>query len=120
MEATITQSFQAQTQTPLEAIFDSVTDALLSVNEEGVIRTCNRACTRYFGHTRKELVGSGIGIILPDLGDAPLHEYLSPFMSNFDDTKFDVAGGEVMAQRADGSRFHSSGSISKRQLKRDG
>ena len=28
MEATITESLQTQTQTPIEAIFDSVTDAL--------------------------------------------------------------------------------------------
>ena len=107
MEATITQSFQAQTQTPLEAIFDSVTDALLSVNEAGVIRTCNKACTRYFGYARDELFGSGIGTILPDIGDTALDTYLSPFLSNLDDTNFDVAGGEVMAQRADGSRFHA-------------
>ena len=107
MEATITQSFQAQTQTPLEAIFDSITDAFLTVSEEGVVRNCNKACTRYFGHERNDLVGSRLSVILPDLCDVPLDDYLAPFMSSVDDTRFDGAGGEVMAQRADGSRFHA-------------
>ena len=107
MEATITQSFQAQTQTPLEVIFDSITDAFMTVSAEGVIRTCNKVCTRYFGRERTALVGSNIGTILPDLGDTPLADYLSPFMSSLDDTKFDVAGGDVEAKRADGSVFHA-------------
>ena len=42
MEATITQSLQSQTLTPLEAIFDSVTEALLSVGEDGIVRKCNK------------------------------------------------------------------------------
>jgi diguanylate cyclase (GGDEF)-like protein/PAS domain S-box-containing protein len=107
MEATITQSFQAQTQTPLEAIFDSITDAFMTVSDDGVIRTCNKVCTRYFGRERSALIGSGIGTILPELADRPLADYLSPFMSSLDDTTFDVAGGEVEARRADGSVFHA-------------
>src|SRR5210317_2198699 len=79
MEATITQSFQAQTQTPLEAIFDSITDAFMTVSGEGMIRTCNKVCTRYFGLERNELIGRHLGDILPDLGDMPLADYLSPF-----------------------------------------
>jgi diguanylate cyclase (GGDEF)-like protein/PAS domain S-box-containing protein len=107
MEATITQSFQAQTQTPLEAIFDSITDAFMTVSEDGVIRTCNKVCTRYFGRERTALVGSNIGTILPGLGNTPLADYLSPYMSSLDDTNFDVTGGDVEAQRADGSVFHA-------------
>ena len=46
MEATITQSFQTATRSdtaaPIEAIFDSVTEALLSVSADGVIRNCNK------------------------------------------------------------------------------
>ena len=52
MEATITQSFHTQTQTPIEAIFDNVTDALLSVGDDGTIRNCNKVCSRYFGRPR--------------------------------------------------------------------
>ena len=36
MEATITQSLRTQTETPIEAIFDSVTEALLTVDSQPV------------------------------------------------------------------------------------
>ncbi|MGA8205320.1 MAG: hypothetical protein WB812_12420, partial [Woeseiaceae bacterium] len=39
MEATITQSLT--TTTPIEAIFDSVTEALLTASDSGLICNCN-------------------------------------------------------------------------------
>ena len=53
MEATITQSLQTQTQAPLEAIFDSITDAFFAIDCDGVIRNCNKVCARYFGPHRR-------------------------------------------------------------------
>ena len=107
MEATITQSLQTQTQTPIEAIFDSVTDALLSVGGDGVIRNCNKVCARYFGRPRKELIGSSISTILPDLRDTSLTDFLTPFMSSLEDTNLELMGGEVTAVSADGEKFHA-------------
>jgi diguanylate cyclase (GGDEF)-like protein/PAS domain S-box-containing protein len=107
MEATITQSLQTQTQTPVEVIFDSVTDALLSVDASGRIRTCNKVCTRYFDKPRKELVGADIGEFLPELGDTPIADYLRPFISSLDDTSIELSRGEIAVSRANGETFHA-------------
>jgi diguanylate cyclase (GGDEF)-like protein/PAS domain S-box-containing protein len=107
MEATITQSLQTQTQTPIEAIFDSVTDALLSVSDDGVIRNCNKVCTRYFGRPREDLIGSSLSTILPVLRDTSLTDFLTPFMSSLEDTNLELMGGEVDAVSADGKKFHA-------------
>lgn len=107
MEATITQSLQTHTETPIEAIFDSVTDALLSVGSNGVILNCNKVCARYFGRPRKELIGAPLNSILPDLGDRPLAEFLSPYMSSLDDTNLEVTAGEVVAVSGNGEHFHA-------------
>lgn len=67
MEATITQSISAQTLSatppPIEIIFDSVTEALLSVSEDGYIRNCNKVCSRYFGIRKEQLIGTPIATI---------------------------------------------------------
>ncbi len=110
MEATITQSLEAQslhsqTQTPIEAIFDSVTDALLSVDAKGTIRNCNKVCRRYFGVSRRQLIGTNINTILFGLEDKSLSEFLTPFLSSLDDTHPGMGGGEIKAMRADGSVF---------------
>ena len=67
MEATITQSLS--TSTPIEAIFDSVTDALFSVSERGDVCNCNKMCTRLFGLTRDQLIGSKIEHLIPEVKD---------------------------------------------------
>ena len=111
MEATITESLSLSlsqsltTTTPIEVIFDSVTDALMSVSDEGVIKNCNKMCSRYFGLPKEELVGSQISRILPGAKNKTLSEYLQPFMSNLDDLHANVACGEVNAIRIDGEGF---------------
>jgi PAS domain S-box-containing protein len=109
MEATITQSIQTATHSdtaaPIEAIFDSVTEALLSVGANGVIRNCNKVCTRYFKLTKDQLIGSNISNILPAAKRRTTAEFLVPYLSNLDDTEIDLVDGEVEALRSDGERF---------------
>jgi PAS domain-containing protein len=99
MEATITQSFTqslaTSTTTPIEVIFDSVTDALISVNSKGIIRNCNKVCSRYFGRTKDQLIGSPLASIVPAAANQPIAEFLKPFMSSLEDTHVEFNGGEV-------------------------
>ncbi|MBT8103217.1 MAG: EAL domain-containing protein [Gammaproteobacteria bacterium] len=110
MEATIAQSVRSrvlQDDTPIEAILDSVTEALLSVGADGVIRNCNKVCSRYFGVEKNELIGSNITRILPGAMNQSLEDYLSPYMSDLDDTHLELGGGEVQALRAGDEAFAS-------------
>ncbi len=109
MEATITQSIQTAARStsaaPIEAIFDSVTEALLSVGDDGRIRNCNRVCTKYFKLPKRELVGIQLAKLLPAAADSALDVFLQPFISNLHDTNVGLANGEVAAIRADGKSF---------------
>ena len=113
MEATLTETITTKSltipsptaTTPIDVIFDSVTDALLSVSDQGIIRNCNKVCSRYFGIDPNELIGSPVSDILPEAKDQPLASYLHPFMSTIDDTHADLVGGEVNAARKDGDQF---------------
>jgi len=110
MEATITQSIETRTfqdSTPIEAIFDSVTDALLSVSAAGTVLNCNKVCTRYFGLERKQLIGAPIANILPGARNRAIDEFLAPYLSSLEDTKIELKDGEVQAQRASGEIFVS-------------
>jgi diguanylate cyclase (GGDEF)-like protein/PAS domain S-box-containing protein len=103
MEATITQSLT--TTTPIEAIFDSVTEALLTVSESGIICNCNKICSHYFGLTKDQLIGSKIEHILPQAKKKPMLEFLEPFMSNLDASRPVFESGQVEATRASGEKF---------------
>ncbi len=109
IEASIAESVNNQPPTPatspIEAVFDSVTEALLSVSEDGEIRVCNRACARYFGREKVDLIGASLRTLLPGARYAATREFLEPFMVDLDDTHVDYQGGEVEAVRAGGERF---------------
>ncbi|MEJ2129830.1 MAG: PAS domain S-box protein [Woeseiaceae bacterium] len=113
MEATITQSLT--NTTPIEAIFDSVTEALLTVSESGIVCNCNKVCVHYFGLTRDQLIGSKIEHVLPAIKDRSVDKFLQPFMSNLDDSQVDVQGGRVDAIRANGDKFVAEISASRLQ-----
>ncbi len=109
MEETITQSLQsagrADSATPIQAIFDSVTEALISVDADGVIHNCNKVCTRYFEMTADELLGSNIDSLLPGAKGKSVADYLVPHTADLEDSIVDLVAGEVDALRSDGERF---------------
>ncbi len=107
MEATLSESLAhtLTSTTPIEVIFDSVTDALLSVSETGSIRNCNKVCARYFGVPKEELVGSRINRFLSDIGSNSIADYLAPFMSNLDDVASSISAGEIKAVDISGNEF---------------
>ena len=107
IEATITQSVNTQafatTRTPVDAVFDSVTEALFSVGSNGTIRVCNKICARYFGIPKDELIGMPLVELIPDVANTSLDEFLEPFMADLDDTHVDTTGGEVRARGRNGA-----------------
>ena len=114
MEATFTQSVVSTT--PIEIIFDSVTDALMAVSDGGIIRNCNKICSRYFGVAKDELIGSSIEKILPGAQGLQFNVFLTPYMSDLDDTQVDFSGVEVAAARANGDAFIAEMNASSLQL----
>ncbi|HRH79661.1 MAG TPA: ATP-binding protein [Thiobacillaceae bacterium] len=59
----------------LEAVFGNITDALLTVNADGMVQSANRAACELFGYPEHELVGMKVQQLLPEwewlTGDAP-------------------------------------------------
>ena len=109
IEATISQSVNtqllAQARSPVDAVFDSVTEALLSVDADGGVRVCNKVCSRYFRRDKNEIIGASLASLVPGAAGLPIGEFLEPFMSDLDDTHVDCQGGEIEAVRANGEKF---------------
>ena len=109
MEATISESLHSRTLSdtvaPVEAIFDSVTEALLSVDAKGTIRNCNKVCAKYFGKSRRELIGSSVSEILPGAAGKQLEDFLAPFQADIENTNVELVDGEVEAMRKNGDKF---------------
>ncbi|HEU4620156.1 MAG TPA: PAS domain S-box protein [Gammaproteobacteria bacterium] len=52
-------------QAYLAAIVESSTDAIISKDLNGIVRSCNPSCERIFGYSTAELVGRSIHVLVP-------------------------------------------------------
>ena len=59
----------AAAQQRLEAVFGNISDALLTVNEDGMIENANAAAASLFGYPVRALVGLESAALLPDWSD---------------------------------------------------
>jgi diguanylate cyclase (GGDEF)-like protein/PAS domain S-box-containing protein len=50
----------------LNTILTSVVDAIISINDAGVVQTYNRAATEIFGHSADEVIGQNICMLMPE------------------------------------------------------
>jgi PAS domain S-box-containing protein len=62
-----TEELLSQSEANLHAIFDNVLDAIIKVNEQGIIESVNAAAENIFGFSMGELFGSPISRLLPKL-----------------------------------------------------
>lgn len=62
----IAQNQQQENNAYTNSILNSLSDALVVVNQHGVITTTNAAVTTIFGYTRDELIGEKVEILMPE------------------------------------------------------
>jgi len=89
----------------LRVVLDSVADAVLTVDPDGMIRYANRVAHQLFGYEIGALPGVMLPALLPQAGKIPVKMFLQAYITNLDDTYLELETGQTEALRADGSRF---------------
>jgi sigma-B regulation protein RsbU (phosphoserine phosphatase) len=94
----------AEFKEKLDAIFDTVTDGLILINEAGEIQLFNAGAERLFGYRRDEVFGQNVKMLMP----SPFREAHDRYLGNYlatGEKKIIGIGREVVARRKDGSVF---------------
>ncbi len=88
----------------LQAILDTATDGLMTINAKGEIQELNAASERIFGWSQEELIGQCIHVLMPD-ADHP--DYDSFMVDYFNPSKISVLGNskEISAKHKEGTVF---------------
>ncbi len=97
-------SFEQQHHHTLEAIHDGAVDAIITINQQGLIETVNPATLSLFGYSEVELVGKNISQLMP----APYHDEHDGYLKNYLATgirKIIGIGREVVGLKKDGTQF---------------
>lgn len=85
-------------------ILDTAVNPIISIDQSGVIQSCNHATEKVFGYQPDELIGQNVRILMPESFSRDHDQYLDAFRDR------DAAGEvginrEVEAHRKDGSVF---------------
>lgn len=86
------------------AILETAVNAIVTIDEQGVIQSANTATEKLFGFAKEEMLGKNISMLMP----SPYREQHDHYLSNYRHTgerKVIGIGREVLAQRKDGSVF---------------
>jgi len=94
-----------ESEARMRAVVDSAADAIITIHETGVIERVNPRTEKLFGFAGDALLGKNISTLMPDL-----HRALLDADANSETFR------EVVAYRADGSRFPVELSLSKLHL----
>ncbi len=88
----------------LAAILNTVVDAIITINEQGLVESLNPAAVKMFGYAPAEIIGKNISHLMPEPYSKEHDEYLKRFLQTRE-PKVIGKGREVTGKRKDGSTF---------------
>ncbi|HYD31477.1 MAG TPA: ATP-binding protein [Azospirillaceae bacterium] len=99
----------------IAGILASMVDAVITIDDQGIIETFNRAAEQLFGHIADEVVGSNISILMPEPFRGEHDRYIADYQRT---GKASVIGRgrEVAAVRKDGTTFPAFLSVSRMRI----
>ncbi|MBT9612853.1 MAG: EAL domain-containing protein [Burkholderiales bacterium] len=94
----------------IRAVLDRVDEGIISMTNEGVIRTINPAAERMFDYSSEELVGNNISMLMPEPYRSQHDHHLKHYLETGQTT---VIGSrrEIVGQRRDGTTFPAELSV---------
>ncbi len=104
-----------ESEARLRAIVETAVDAIVTIDESGIIESVNPAAGRIFGYSTGEMIGQSVNILMPQ---PYVHEH-DAYIRNYVKTgrrKIIGIGREVVGIRKDGTKFAMDLSVNEVRL----
>ena len=93
-----------QAEARYRAVVETAVDAMIVIDEQGVMHAFNAAAERMFGYTAAEAVGRSIAVLMPETDAARHREYIGHYLSTGERRVIGI-GREVEGRHRDGWTF---------------
>jgi PAS domain S-box-containing protein len=95
----------------LEAILDTAMDAIITIDQRGIIQSVNAAAAKMFGYTIDEMLGQSVVMLMPSPHREAHDGYLARYMQT-GERHIIGTSREVDARRKDGTEFPTELAVS--------
>lgn len=88
----------------LRAILDGAYEAIITIDEKGIIESCNRRAEEMFGHAESDLVGRNVSMLMP----SPYHQEHDSYIQRYcktNEPQVIGSGRDVLGRHKDGKDF---------------
>ncbi len=87
----------------LRAIMENVVDALVTIDEEGIIQSVNRATETFFGYRADELIGKNVSLLMREPERLEHDNHIRRYLATGKARVLGARAREVVGRRKDGS-----------------
>jgi len=94
----------AKSEARLEAILTAAVDAMIIIDERGIVQTYNPAAERMFGYLAAEVIGKNVKMLMPSPYQQEHDGYIDRYLTT-GQKKIIGIGREVVALKKDGTAF---------------
>jgi len=98
-------------QRRMRSILDTAVDAIVIIDERGIIESFNPAGEQMFGYTAAEIIGQNVNRLMPEPFSSEHTSYIQRYLRT-GDARIIGVGREVQARRRDGSLFPADLAVS--------
>ena len=88
----------------LQAVIETAVEGIISINQNGEIKSVNPAAEKMFGYTNSELIGRNVKMLMPQ----PYHDHHDGYLSAYNtsgEAKIIGIGREVVGLKKNGTEF---------------
>ena len=89
----------------LGAVVDNVFSGIITISDDGIIRSFNQACVRLFGYAPEEVIGQDLKILMPSPYRAEHDGYMRSYRETGVAKIIGTGGREVVGLRKNGTTF---------------
>ena len=102
-------------ETRQRAVLDTMADALITIDDKGIVESMNQAAERLFKYRAEEVVGHNVSRLMPEPYRHEHDEYISRYLTT-NNARVIGIGREVRGCRKDGSVFYAELAVSEMKI----